>query len=98
MACTIGIPKETAARESRVAITPEIAKKLISKKYKVRLESGAGDKAGFPDTEFEAAGVEVVRDRVRQEAFTRRWNNDSVIVAHGDQLQGVCVVRRSRVE
>lgn len=73
MACTIGVPKESVARETRVAITPEIAKKLISKKFKVVVESGAGEKAGFPDSEFTAAGAEVVRDRGQVFASDLVW-------------------------
>lgn len=65
MACTIGVPKETAARENRVALTPEIAKKLVARKYKVVFESGAGERAGFSDAEYQAAGAEVVRDRTQ---------------------------------
>lgn len=73
MACMIGVPKETVARETRVAITPEIAKKLVAKKYKVIVESGAGDKAGFPDSEFTAAGAEVVRERSQVLAADIVW-------------------------
>ena len=46
----IGILKETLEHESRVAITPEIAKKLISANHKVHIESGAGEKSFFVDS------------------------------------------------
>lgn len=63
MACTIGVPKETAARENRVALTPEIAKKLVARRFKVVIEQGAGERAGFSDAEYQSAGAEVLRDR-----------------------------------
>jgi NAD(P) transhydrogenase subunit alpha len=62
MACTIGIPRETLPKETRVAMTPEIARKLISRKYKVLIQSGAGERAGYPDSEYQSVGVDVSRD------------------------------------
>jgi len=62
MACTIGVPKETTPRETRVALTPEIAKKLVARKFNILLEAGAGERAGFSDADFQASGVEISRD------------------------------------
>jgi NAD(P) transhydrogenase subunit alpha len=56
---TIGIPKETADRETRVAMTPTIAKQLISKGFKIKLESGAGELSNFSDKDYETVGVKV---------------------------------------
>lgn len=44
--------RETAAGERRVAITPEMAKKLRGKGLRVLLEHDAGTRAGFPDTSY----------------------------------------------
>ncbi|WP_266159681.1 NAD(P) transhydrogenase subunit alpha [Dyella silvatica] len=63
MPITVAALRETAAAERRVAITPEVAKKLHGKGVRVLLERGAGVAAGFPDAlyadaEFtDAAGV-----------------------------------------
>ena len=38
----IGIAKETAAGETRVAATPETVKKLVAQGHKIDIESGAG--------------------------------------------------------
>ena len=38
----IGIAKETAVGETRVAATPETIKKLVAQGHKVAVESGAG--------------------------------------------------------
>ena len=56
---TIGIPKETTDRETRVAMTPTIAKQLISKGFKINLESGAGKLSNFSDKDYETVGVKI---------------------------------------
>ena len=45
----VGIPKETAANERRVALVPDTVTKLIDKGLEVRIESGAGQPANYPD-------------------------------------------------
>jgi H+-translocating NAD(P) transhydrogenase subunit alpha len=52
MSITVSALRETAAGERRVAITPEVAKKLRGKGLRVLLESGAGTSAGFPDASY----------------------------------------------
>jgi NAD(P) transhydrogenase subunit alpha len=55
----IAILKEKAKSENRVAITPDIAKLFIKAGYKISIEKGAGDMAGFADREYEDAGCVV---------------------------------------
>ena len=62
MPIRIGIPKEIAPNERRVALTPEVAGKLVKGGFEVVLERGAGTAAYFPDEAFTAAGV-MVADR-----------------------------------
>ena len=52
MPITVAALRETAAGERRVAITPEMAKKLHTKGLRVLLEHDAGRAAGFPDTTY----------------------------------------------
>jgi H+-translocating NAD(P) transhydrogenase subunit alpha len=52
MSITVSALRETAAGERRVAITPEVAKKLRGKGVRVLLERGAGTSAGFPDASY----------------------------------------------
>ncbi|GLQ47603.1 putative NAD(P) transhydrogenase, alpha1 subunit PntAA [Dyella lipolytica] len=52
MSITVSALRETAAGERRMAITPEVAKKLRGKGLRVLLERGAGNAAGFPDAGY----------------------------------------------
>ena len=54
----IGVPRETAAGESRVAATPETAKKLKAQGHVLRVEAGAGEAASAVDAAYVAAGAE----------------------------------------
>ncbi|WP_116450522.1 Re/Si-specific NAD(P)(+) transhydrogenase subunit alpha [Blastococcus litoris] len=55
----IGVPRETRARETRVAATPATVGKLIALGYEVVVESGAGAAASFPDEGYAGAGAQV---------------------------------------
>src|SRR6478752_4834989 len=58
----IGVPKETAAGERRVALVPDVAKSLqakVSEKIEPLVESGAGAGAGHNDASYEEAGASV---------------------------------------
>ena len=55
----IGVPAETAAGETRVAVTPETAKKLLAQGHSVRVQSGAGLRASATDDAYRAAGAEI---------------------------------------
>lgn len=55
----IGVPRETAAGEARVAVTPETAKKLKAQGHQLRIESGAGVGASVTDEAYAAVGAEI---------------------------------------
>jgi H+-translocating NAD(P) transhydrogenase subunit alpha len=56
----IGVPKETADGERRVALVPDVVKSLKGTEgVDVVVESGAGVAAGHPDSQYEEAGAEV---------------------------------------
>jgi NAD(P) transhydrogenase subunit alpha len=52
----IGVPRETAAGERRVALAPEHVGRLVRQGHEVRVERGAGEGAGHADAAYEAAG------------------------------------------
>jgi len=58
----IGVPKETAAGEKRVATVPEVVEKLVKLGFRVAVQSGAGDDANSSDEAYRAAGAEIVPD------------------------------------
>jgi len=58
----IGVPRETAAGEKRVATVPEVVEKLIKLGFRVAVENGAGDAANFSDETYRAAGAEITPD------------------------------------
>jgi len=72
MSLTIGVPLEIAAGESRVAVTPETAKKLMAQGHKVRVQSGAGIAASVPDEAYAAVGAELV-------SAAAAWASDLVL-------------------
>ena len=55
----IGVPAESFAGETRVAVTPETAKKLVAQGHAVRVQSGAGVRASVTDAAYTAAGAEI---------------------------------------
>jgi NAD(P) transhydrogenase subunit alpha len=55
----IGAPKETAARERRVALVPDVVRRLRAAEHEVIVESGAGLEAGATDEHYVAAGAAI---------------------------------------
>ena len=51
------MPKETAEGERRVALVPDVVKTLTGSELEVAIESGAGESAAHPDSEYEEAGA-----------------------------------------
>jgi len=62
MSMRIAVPRETAPGERRVALVPESCQKLMQAGYRIALEAGAGDAAGFPDAGYQSAGVDLESD------------------------------------
>jgi H+-translocating NAD(P) transhydrogenase subunit alpha len=55
----IGVPKETAEGERRVALIPDVVRSLTGRELEVAVEAGAGEGAGHPDSKYSEAGAEV---------------------------------------
>ena len=56
----IGIPTEIKTDERRVSLTPKAAEMIINNGNKVVVQSGAGEGAGFENTQYEKAGAKIV--------------------------------------
>ena len=53
----IGVPKESVAGERRVALVPDVVRKLTGQDHEVVVEREAGAAAMIPDAQFEDAGA-----------------------------------------
>lgn len=59
----IGIPKETAFQENRIALTPEGVSVLINNGHQVVIESAAGDGSKYSDRDYSEAGAKIEHER-----------------------------------
>ena len=58
----IGVPRETTAGETRVALAPHAVHELTRAGHRVLVEAGAGEASSLPDRMYEEAGALVVED------------------------------------
>lgn len=65
---TLFVASEKTLNESRVALIPADAEKLIAQGWEIYLESGAGVKAGFPDADYHSKGVKISDSGFEKEA------------------------------
>jgi NAD(P) transhydrogenase subunit alpha len=61
----VGVPKEIFPGERRVALVPASLPALAKAGFEVRIEAGAGDAAGYPDTAYRDKGAGVVAGRAQ---------------------------------
>src|SRR5215208_2202023 len=59
----IGIPKEIAFQENRIALTPDAVSVLVSNGHEVVIEHNAGEAAHFADRDYSEAGAKIVYNR-----------------------------------
>src|ERR1035441_874874 len=74
----IGVPKETAAGEHRVALVPEVVSKLGAKGLDVLVQSGAGADALLSDAAFVEAGAQIIGTPEHPDAADV-WGADVVV-------------------
>ncbi len=68
----VGVPKETVAGERRVALVPEVVRKLSARGVQVAVEAGAGAAAMIPDALYKEAGASVG-------TAAKAWDADVVV-------------------
>ncbi|HTD90791.1 MAG TPA: alanine dehydrogenase, partial [Burkholderiales bacterium] len=56
----IGIPREIKNHEYRVGVTPDGVRALTTAGHQLLVQSGAGDRVGFTDIQYQAAGAQIV--------------------------------------
>jgi alanine dehydrogenase len=59
----IGIPKEIAFQENRIALTPDAVGVLVSSGHHVTIEHDAGEASHFMDRDYSEAGAKIVYNR-----------------------------------
>jgi H+-translocating NAD(P) transhydrogenase subunit alpha len=101
----IGVPKETAEGERRVALVPDVVRRLSTAGHEVVIESGAGDGAGVPDEDYTEAGG-TIGDPWDAEVIARvapsdpaRLTRDHVLIGFLAPLtdgEGVAAIARTR--
>jgi H+-translocating NAD(P) transhydrogenase subunit alpha len=79
----IGVPKETAAGEHRVALVPEVVSKLKARGLDVVVQNGAGADALLPDADFAAAGAQLTGDAAEV------WGCDVVVTIAPPDAQAI---------
>lgn len=78
----IAVTAETRHSENRVAIVPKIAKSIIKLGINLIVETNAGVKSGFTDTDYINSGAEIAYDKVQLYAdvdivlWVKRPHND----------------------
>jgi NAD(P) transhydrogenase subunit alpha len=88
MSQVIGVPRETAAGEKRVATVPEVVEKLIKLGFRVAVQSGAGDAANFSDEVYRAAGAEIA------DGAAKLWSaSDIVFKVRGPSTEEIGLMR-----
>jgi NAD(P) transhydrogenase subunit alpha len=69
----LAVPKETASGEHRVALVPEVVRKLSGRGIEILVQRGAGDGALIPDEAYAGAGATVTDDEAAL------WGADAVV-------------------
>lgn len=59
----VGVPKEIYPGERRVALTPAVVPLLAKAGLEVVIEAGAGERAGYPDAQYQEKGAKILAER-----------------------------------
>jgi len=87
----LGVPNQTAPRERRVAITPDVTARLVKQSLEVVVQEGAGTAAGFLDREYTSAGASIVAEA------SSAWGCDVVVSVRPPDHEEVALMRRGAV-
>ncbi len=90
MALRIGVPAETAAGERRVALVPEVVRRLVQQGMEVWVAQGAGAQAYFPDAAYVEVGARIVS---QEEA----WAADVVVHVQPPADEEIALMRSGSV-
>jgi NAD(P) transhydrogenase subunit alpha len=82
----IGVPKERAANEARVAATPKTVEQLLKLGFSVAVEQGAGQAASFADQAFQDAGATLTDSH-------EIWHADIILKVNAPDAQEVALLQ-----
>ena len=89
----IGVPVERYPNEQRVALVPATLPALTKAGLKILVESGAGTKAGFPDSAFQEQGATIASDQAQ--LFSEA---DVIVQLHGfDESSNISAYRKKQI-
>ena len=88
----VGVPKEIAVGERRVALVPDSVRSLAKLGVELVLQTGAGDGAFFADSEYEKAGARILPD-----AVTLYREADVVLKVHKPSEAETALIREGAV-
>jgi NAD(P) transhydrogenase subunit alpha len=86
----LGVPKESADGERRVALIPDAVRSLTGEQLDVAVESGAGEGAGHPDAEYADAGATVG-------SADDAWGADAVAKVAPPSTEEIARLKRGQV-
>ena len=90
MSVTIGALRESAPREMRVSLVPEVTDKLLKEGARVLIERTAGERAGFPDASYRGVDWAASASEVLQSA-------DVLLTVQPLSLEQIAQLRASAV-
>lgn len=87
----IAVPKETKFKENRVAITPTVAKEIISKGFQVIIEADAGLNSFYSDENYTTVGCKIVNTN---EVYTQA---DVVLKVNAPQPEEIAQMKKGAI-
>ena len=88
----IGVPKEIKAQESRVGLTPDSVKLLVSNGHKVLVENNSGFESGFDNDQYKESGAKIVSQA------TDIFNDSEIIVKVKEPLNNeIAMIKENQV-
>ena len=88
----IGVPKEIKPQETRVGLTPDSVKDLVSNGHQVLIEKNGGFEAGFDNSHYSSAGAKII-DKVED-----IFNDSEIIVKVKEPLSNeVRMIRENQI-
>lgn len=84
----VGVPKETAQGERRVALVPDVVSRLAGSGFELLVEPGAGEAAAYSDTAYAEAGASLT---------SAVWEADAVVKVQKPSAEEVARLHEGQV-